>query len=252
MRILFSLLLLSASTATLAQNAADSAAKPKAPKFDYTKLNLKNRANDHLLIQYGYDGWAGTPDSIRTTGFGRHFNLYVMLDKPFKTDPRWSVGLGVGVGSSNIFFEKTDISLVRTSANSPVAFRNVADTNHFKKYKLTNVWAEAPVEIRYTFNPANANKSWKIALGAKVGTMIAGFTKGKNLQTRNGESIFGNRYIEKTKERGFFQNTRLSATLRVGYGAFSLHAAYQITNHFKDGLGPAVRPYSIGLTISGL
>src|SRR5688572_998448 len=68
------------------------------------KIDLTNRSNDHLVIQYGLDGWSGAPDSAQPSGFSRHFNAYFMLDKPFKTNPRLSVGLGVGVGSSNMFF----------------------------------------------------------------------------------------------------------------------------------------------------
>ena len=66
-----------------------------APKKDWAKLDLSTRANDHFMIQYGYDGWPNLPDSINTSGFSRHFNAYVMLDKPFKTNPNFSVGFGL-------------------------------------------------------------------------------------------------------------------------------------------------------------
>lgn len=175
-----------------------------------------------------------------------------MYDMPFKTNPQWSVAIGAGVGSSSIFFEKTDIRLTSTTTSKEVAFNNVADTNHFKKYKLTNVWAEAPVELRWLKNPANPNKSFRIAIGAKIGTMISGYTKGKNLQTSAGNSIYGNKYVAKVKERTFFNSTRLAGTIRIGYGAFSLYGAYQVTGLFKEGAGPEVYPYSIGLCIAGL
>ena len=67
------------------------------------KIDLSNRANDHFMIQYGVDGWLNTPDSINPSGFSRHFNFYVMLDKPFRSSPHFGVGIGVGIGSSNIF-----------------------------------------------------------------------------------------------------------------------------------------------------
>lgn len=255
MRILTVLLSLFCAKTVLAQTTpVDSLAKAKQAKakYDYNKLNLKNRANDHFLIQFGYDSWAGAPDSLRITGLGRHLNMYVMYDMPFKTNPQWSVAIGAGLGSSNIFFEKTDIRLTSTATSKSVAFRNVADTNHFKKYKLTNVWVEAPVELRWVKNPANPNKSFKIAIGAKVGTMISAYTKGKNLQSSAGNSIYGNKYTQKTKERSFFNGTRLAGTIRVGYGAFSLYGAYQVTGLFKEGAGPEVMPYSIGLSIGGL
>lgn len=258
MRILtvffLSLIAIAAQTVQAQNVAVDSSAKAKKQKvtYDYNKLNLKNRANDHFLMQFGFDGWSGAPDSIKTTGFSRHFNMYVMYDMPFKTNPQWSVAIGGGIGSSNIFFEKTDVLLTATATSKSVAFRNVADTNHFKKYKLTNVWLEAPVELRWVKNPANPNKSFKIAIGAKVGTMVSAYTKGKNLQNKSGNSLYGNKYTEKTKEKAFFNGTRLAGTIRIGYGVFSLYGAYQLTSLFKDGFGPQISPYSIGISIGGL
>lgn len=252
MRILIAFSALLLCTGVAAQKN-DSTEAPQKKKIDLTKIDLKNRANDHFMIQFGYDGWVGTPDSIRTTGFSRFFNAYVMLDKPFKSDPRFSVGLGVGIGSSNIFFEQTDIVLGSNNRQTQIQFRDVADTNHFKKYKLTNVWVEAPIELRFVAKPDNSNKSFKVAIGVKVGNMISTHTKGRDLVSASGQSIYGKRYIEKVKDRAFFNSTRLAATLRIGYGPLGLYGAYQITNLFREGQGPTgVRPYSIGLTLSGL
>src|SRR4051794_38353687 len=73
-------------------------------KIDLSKIDLSNRANDHFMLQYGYDGWLNTPDSINPSGFSRHFNFYFMYDKPFKSSPHFSVGIGLGLGTSNVFF----------------------------------------------------------------------------------------------------------------------------------------------------
>jgi hypothetical protein len=255
MRIIIGLFALLLANCTFAQVVfKDTTTKKAKTKPDFSKINLANRANDHFMIQVGYDGWLNRPDSIRTTGFGRHFNAYVMLDKPFKTDPRFSVGLGAGVGSSNIYFEKTIVRLAMSGSTTPrqVVFDNVADTNNFKKFKLANVWLEAPVELRFVKNPLNSNKSFKVAIGAKVGFMVSANAKGKNLQTQAGQSIYSNKYIVKEKERMFFNSTRLAATMRIGYGPFTLYGAYSVINLFKNGSGPIVKPFSIGLTISGL
>src|SRR5688572_19632405 len=80
-------------------------------KKDRSKISLANRSTDHSLIQFGYAGWAGKPDSINTKGLSRRFNFYVMMDFPFKTDPRFSVALGPGVGTDHIFFENTIITI---------------------------------------------------------------------------------------------------------------------------------------------
>ena len=53
-----------------------------------------NRSNDHLLIQLGINSWANMPDSIQTKGLSRTFNIYFMMDFPFKTNPHFSVAAG--------------------------------------------------------------------------------------------------------------------------------------------------------------
>lgn len=217
----------------------------KSPK----KIDLSNRSNDHVMIQYGFDNWAGTPDSISPKGFSRFFNAYIMLDKPFKTNPKFSVGLGAGIGSSNIFFDKTYVDVKSTSSRLP--FTNVDSVNHFKKFKLTTIFLEAPVELRFSSNPENSNKSFKVALGVKVGTLLNAHTKAKTLQDKNGTTI--NNFIVKESSKKFFNSTRLAATARIGYGIFGLYGSYQITSVLKTGTGPdGIRPYSIGIYISGL
>jgi hypothetical protein len=226
-------------------------AEPAVPKRDWSKVDLSKRAADHFMIQYGFDTWLNRPDSVRIgNGFSRHFNMYFMLDKPFKTNAKYSVAFGLGIGSSNIFFNKTDVDIKSTSARLP--FRQADSTENFKKYKVTNVYAEVPVEIRYYSNPENPNKSWKAALGLKVGTLLKTHTKGKNLLTKNGFSIYGPSYIEKESQKRFFNGTMLALTGRVGYGAVSLSAGYQITGVLKDGTGAPMNRLSVGLTISGL
>lgn len=218
-------------------------------KKDWSKLNV-DRAGDHFMIQISKDNWTGVPDSIknRMTGFSRGLNVAVMLNKPFKSDPRWSVALGLGISHSSIFFKNTSVDL--KAAGTVLPFRNLDSSDRFKKYKLANTFAEVPIELRYTFDPINEKKSWKIALGVKVGTMLNAHTKGKTLQNKSGTTIGS--FIEKESKKTFFNGTRLSATARVGIGNFSLFGAYSITSLLKDVAGAAIRPYQIGLAISGL
>lgn len=217
-------------------------------KKDWSKLDLSNRSNDHFMMQYGADTWTTTNDSVSPKGFSRFFNAYIMLDKPFRGNPRYSVGLGVGIGSSNMFFKNTYVDLKSTANKLP--FQRVDTTNHFKKFKVTTIFLEAPIELRFCSNPDDNNRSFKWALGAKVGTLLTAYNKGKTLLDKNGNTI--NDYIEKQSSKKFFNGTKLAATARVGYGIFSLYGSYQITSVLKDGVGIDVKPYSIGIAISGL
>jgi len=218
-------------------------------KKDWSK-EVIDRAGDHFMVQFGMDNWTGAPDSIssRINGFSRGVNVAIMLNKPFKSDPRWSVAFGLGISNSNIFFKNTSVDLRSSSTLLP--FRKTDSTDHFKKYKLATTFAEAPIELRYTSDPVNQKKSWKMAVGVKVGTMLNAHTKGKTLQNKSNTTI--NAYTEKIGKRTFFNSTRLAATARVGIGNFSLFGSYSITALVKDVSGAAIRPYQFGLCLGGL
>jgi hypothetical protein len=213
-------------------------------KKDWTKVDLGKRAADHLMIQIGMYNWASKPDSIKTKGVGRTANLYIMFDFPFKTNPRISVALGPGIGTDNIYFDNTTINI----KNRLQATFIQDSVTRYKKYKMNVGYLELPVELRFSSSPQNMNKGFKFALGAKLGTLMDAKTKAKVDQDANG---YGG-YIEKIKDKKFFNGTRLSATARIGYGHFTVFGTYTTTQFFKEFQGPIVKPWSLGLTISGL
>ncbi len=222
----------------------------QSKKTSWSKVDLSNRPGDHFMLQLSSDHWTGTPDSIdrHISGLARGANIYVMLDKPFKGNPRFSVALGVGVGTSSIYFKNMNVDVKASGTFLP--FRNLDTLDHFKKYKLVTSFLEIPVELRFTADPLKDSKSFKAAIGVKVGTLLNAHTKGKNLQDRNGKTI--NSYTAKENKKNFFNTTRLSVTGRVGYGKFSLFGSYQVNSLFKDGVAAAIKPFQVGICVSGL
>jgi len=214
------------------------------------KLDLGNRPGDHFMLQLTSNSWNGVPDSIknRMGDLNRSANIYLMLEKPFKGDSRFSVGFGLGVGTSNTYFKKMIVDIAST--NSTLPFRTVDSTDRFKKFKLSTAFLEIPVEFRFSSNPITPGKSIKIAIGIKAGTLLNAHTKGKTLENASGKTI--NDYTRKETSKRFFNTTRLAATARAGYGIFSLFGAYNLTGIFKDGVAPDVKLLQIGLTLSGL
>lgn len=220
------------------------------PSANNKKIKLSNRPSDHLMIQVSSDHWIGMTDSISShqKGFSRGFNAYFMLDKPFRTSPKYSIGIGLGVSTSNMFFKRENIDLKTTLAHLP--FTPFDSTNHFKKYKLATGYLEVPLEFRYSSKPLEPNKSFKAALGVKIGVLVNAHTKGKDLQDKNNNTLIG--YILKENDKRLINGTRFMATGRIGYGILSLFGTYQLNNVLKDGAGPAMQLYQVGLTISGL
>ena len=213
-------------------------------KKDWSKIDLSHRANDHFMLQIGYDNWNGAPDTLSITGFSRSFNFYFMLDFPFKSDPRFSVGAGLGIGNSNIFFRNQPAPI------SVLPQQDGSGGSHFKKYKLVTTYLEIPIELRFALDPENTNKSWKFALGAKVGTMLSAYAKGKSVE--NGSGQVQDASVYKVSNKSDFNNIKLAGTVRISKGPFGVFGQYDATSLIKGTVGAIVYPFSFGICISGL
>jgi len=211
------------------------------------KQTLSNRSNDHFLVQLGLAGWNNIPDTINKSGLSKSFNVYFMFDFPFKTNPKLSMAFGPGIASDHILFKKTNVG-IKDNVSS-LYFTDMADTNHFKKTKLATVYLEAPIEFRYSANPYTG-KGLKLALGVKVGTMLNAHTRNTKYENKDGKAL--NDYVMKESSKKFFNKTRLSGMIRVGYNHITLFGTYQFTPLFAEGKGPKVNPFTIGITFSGL
>lgn len=238
-RIILPALLLISLASTAQETPKKSKNKPK--------IDLTGRSNDHFLLQLGYAQWANLPDTLKTNGLSKSLNAYLMFDFPFKNNARLSMAFGPGLGSDHILFTKRNIGIKELTPT--LQFTNVQDTNHYKKSKLATVYLEAPIEFRFNSNPEK-NDGFKWAIGVKVGSLLNAHTRNTKWENRNGNLL--NDYVMKESSKRFFNKTRLVAQARVGIGHVSLYGSYQLTTVIKDGFGPAVRPLSFGLTISGL
>ncbi|MFT4093321.1 MAG: outer membrane beta-barrel protein [Niabella sp.] len=218
---------------------SDGAKKPKK------KYNLSNRANDHFMLQLGYTNWLNIPDSIGTKGFSRSINAYFMFDLPFKETPQLSAGLGLGIGSDHVFLDDDNFADVKAST-STLKFESSSSAT-IKKTKVVTTYLEAPIELRYTVDPEHSDKSFKTAVGVKVGTMLKGGTR-----SRITESGSQSNYLLKEYSKYFFNTTRVVGTARIGYGHFSLFGTYQFTSLLKTGMGPQLRPFTAGISLGGL
>ena len=247
MKKLLAILILIASISANAQKK-NNPSKVKEPsskiKPDYTKINLSQRASDHLMFQFGVANW-GNADAINLKSFNRTFNTYFLFDFPFKSNPKFSAAFGPGIGTDNVYFEKTAIDLNAPTGGVTFTADNLTK---YKKIKLGTGYLEAPIEFRYSTNPENMNKGWKFAVGAKIGLLVDATVKTEINASGTNEGG----YVMKIKDKRFINTTRFAGIARVGMGNLSLFASYTITSFFKEGFGPAVKPFSIGLTLSGL
>jgi hypothetical protein len=226
---------------------------PAPVKKDWSKISLARRANDHLMFELGYNNWAGATDTMRISGLNRTVNIYFMFDFPFKSDLRWSVAAGLGLGCDNTYFDKEELQLQALNTTN-LAFtigNSGSNGSHFKKNKLVTTYLQVPIELRYALDPENSNSSWKFALGIRVGLLMSAYYKGKTLQNDVNQTI-GN-YTEKFSSKQFFNTPQLVGTARVSKGVVGLFGQFQATALLKaSGNNPAVYPFALGIVFSGL
>lgn len=242
------------TAAKTTSKAADHMVESKSsvPAINLKTVDVSKRAADHFMMQFGYDTWFGKPDSVATKGFSRHFNLYVMIDKPLEKDHRFSVAAGGGIGTSNIYFDHRYVDVKANSVRLPFRSGYNADSANFNKMKVTTMYFEIPLEFRYYSKPQDPMHSWKAAIGTKFGLLLKAYNKGKDLRTKNGLSYYGSTYISKEYDKQFFNSTKLAFTGRFGYGIFSLNAEYNVLGVLKNGAGADMNLFQVGLTVSGL
>ena len=166
------------------------------------------------------------PDSINTKGFPRTFNAYFLFDFPFKSNPQISVAIGAGVGTDNIYFDKTYVGI--KDITPTLQFHDQSDTTHFKKNKLATTYLEAPLELRFSSRPGNPNKGVKVALGVKAGVLVQAHIKQKTEQTASGSTI--NDYMKKNPVNVFLTPAGSPERQGSDMGYFSVFGTYQINS----------------------
>ena len=103
--------------------------------------------------------------------------------------------------------------------------------------------ADTTGKLAKTFNHSRKH-NFHIAVGV-VGSWYFE-TMYKQKYKREGETV-------KDRSSGDYQLLpyRAAATVRIGYGGLNLFAEYALTPLFKDGKGPELTPFNVGLTIVG-
>lgn len=207
------------------------------------ETRIQKPSRDFVMLQLTYENWSKTPDSVKTGGLGRGFNAYLCYDFPIKKS-HFSFAAGLGIGTANIYFDNQQLAVSDTGTLGDQV-RFIKETKDYKKYKLTTAYLEAPFELRFYGNKDNRNKGFKAAIGLRVGTLVGAHTKGTY-------KVEGTKMTDKLNTKRYLENWRFAGTVRVGWGNFSLMGTYNLNALFKEGMGPDVVPYSVGLCITGL
>lgn len=205
-------------------------------------------------IDLGLNFPTGDSAAFNTGAIGsRTLNIYYQLDKRIG-QTKFSVHPGVGFGFERYKFTNDRTLGYVAGPNGPFdelqmieiisAYPNISG---IKKSQLITNYLDAMVELRFSTNPNDPARSFKVSAGFKAGVLIDSFTKLK--LNEDGET-------KKFKNKQDFNLNpfRYGATLRIGAGNFGVFGYYSLSPIFRDKEGPnqaELTNFTVGLTLAG-
>lgn len=199
-----------------------------------------------LRIQLGSNFLIDSPDSLDTGFWGsKAFNAQYLYSVRLGKSA-FSLHPGFGIGTDKFSFDK-NVTLVRNIDGSvSIKPLEAIEFGEVKKTKLATTYFEVPLELRFHFNKDNFKKTFKLAVGGKVGILIGSHTKIKNIRLDEGQTL---------KTKGNFELSRFRYGLQgsLGYAGISVYYYYGLNEMFVKGRGPeATQTFQtqVGLAIS--
>jgi hypothetical protein len=145
-----------------------------------------------------------------------------------------SIRYGFAVAWNNFMFQN-NIRLEREV--NTVAF--LPYPSQLEKSKLTICNLELPVVPQFSIYNSSKRRAFNIGIGGFVGYRIDSYTR---VKLQDGGSI-------RDHNSYFLNNLQYGLQGSVGVAGLNFFVKYHLTNTFQDGRGPAVRPFSFGITI---
>ncbi|HZK08804.1 MAG TPA: DUF2807 domain-containing protein [Bacteroidales bacterium] len=214
------------------------------------KRNHTQKFNGHWAgVELGVNGYV--TDGFKTDIKGQYDFLNLKYEKSIEVnvnffeqnfnliDEKFGVLTGLGLRWNNYRFDDNNIVL---DGDADVIVGHAHDTHQLRKSKLVANYLTLPVLFEYQTNRFSRRNSFHVGAGMVMGWRFATHTK--ILYFDNGR--------QKPKQHDSFhlRPFRYDATVRAGWGIINLYATYSLNTLFKEGRGPELYPFSIGITLA--
>lgn len=156
---------------------------------------------------------------------------------PFTPKKNFGLVSGLGVSWHNYRFDNSiTIAKDQNGVIQPVEI----EENNYSKSKLMVTYLNLPLMLEYQFGGVT-NRRMFVSAG-----MIAGLNIGSRTKVKNDGS--------KVKNRGSFsiESLKYSGIFQIGWNNLAFYTTYSFSELFKDGRGPELTPFSIGVSILNL
>ena len=261
-------------TVVLAALASIAAAQetPPTPEVQPKKV-VRPDIPGTFSLEFGFNRMTERPNRLNYGFWGsRTLNIYYQYDlRLFKSKFSLHPGLGVGMERFKLQdFQQPNGNGTTTSrriaaltldelGNTRFADAvfviydgdslnsiNTSLTYSTKKSMMIANYLDIPLELRFTTNPDNPNRSFRFAVFGRVGVL---FDSGNKIKYNDD----GENRVMKNKQRFNLSPIRYSAGVKFGIGAFQVFGYYNINTLWEAGRGPdqtEARSYTIGLSLA--
>lgn len=207
-----------------------------------------------------FDNATNFMDYNMTKSVGVHLNLY---EQNIQLSSSGNFGLitGLGIEWTNFRF-RNNVTII-DSANGIHGYYNKGVD--MEKSKLTISYLTLPILFEYQNHPSRKIEKFHFTAGVLLGLRLGSHTKrvfsqknmpfelydGENFGTANliGTSTTSDDGVMKTHDDFHITPLKAEAMVRIGWGYINLFGKYSLTTLFRDGKGPELYPYSIGITL---
>lgn len=157
---------------------------------------------------------------------------------------------GIGFNWNNYFYRRNDVILVSDSSSIYGYYAKEGDANNdpienrnYLKSKLMVWHLTVPVLFEYQTNRYARTNSFHITGGMEFGWRIRSHSKVKYDQSGK----------TKIRERADYHLSpfRFNAYAGIGWGVVNLYATYSLNTLFREGKGPELYPFTVGITLVG-
>lgn len=190
-----------------------------------------------FTLEFGFNSALDGPDNFNLGFYGsRTVNLYYQYDFRILNSPIFfTPGIGLGLERFKFNNEYT-LGYAANDLNSIVM---VSPENTglpgIKKSQLITNYIDIPLEIKFLTKPEDPARSFKIAVGGRIGYLFDSFTKIKYKEEGEVKKL-------KNKESYNLNPIRYGLSARIGVGNVSLFGYYNLSPLFEKekGLSDAI------------
>jgi len=183
-----------------------------------------------FVLELGLNNALNAPERFDLGLWGsRTLNVYYQYEIRIM-ESKFSIVPGIGLSLERFKFKNGAI-LGYENDSLKLLLPDETPMTGLKKTQMINNYIDIPLELRFSTNPSDPGRSFKVAVGGRIGYMYDAFSKLKYEDDGQTKTL-------KDKQDWNLTRLRYGVSAKIGLGNFNLFGYYNLTPLFEEGKGP--------------